>query len=252
MPKRKTTQTTVVHRGNAGYSGSLRPRYTEEVRTTVVAPASRRKKRTRKGRNNRPSSDFLPQEPRTNRRANVSMRNQNMVVRHREMIGTIAMTTGFTAGAGLNGTLQPGVDITGGGNVDPNASIYSWLQPIARLHEKYRIRRMRIVYEPTCNLTTGSGTVLMSIDYDVRDSPPTSSTAMINQASGVYGPPYKEMVLNVIPQKEWLYTRSGALTTPYDLKTYDYGFLYINTDGGVVGPAGRVFVEYEIEFSLPQ
>jgi len=245
MPKRKQTTATV-----RGAPRAPKVRRVERVTTVVQAVPAVRKVRRRRVR--RSNEGFLPGLPMTSRVPRLSMREKNIVVRHREMVGTIAMTTGFTVNAGLNGTLQPGVDQTGGGNVSADASIYSWIQPMARIYEKYRIRRMRIIYEPTCNLTTGSGTVAMSVDYDCRDASPASMTAMINQATGVHGPPYKDMHLDIIPQKDWLYTRPASLTTPYDLKTYDYGFLYINTDGGVVGPAGRISVDYEIEFKLPQ
>jgi len=213
---------------------------------------AQRKPKARRQRRAPDDNMMLSGVSRVNVPAEMSMKNRNMVVKHREMIGTIAMTSAYSGNAGLYGTLQPGLPQTSGGAANGDLSIYSWIQPIAALHEKYRIRRMTIVYEPTCNLSTGNGTVAMSIDYDVRDASPASMPAMINQASGVYGPPYKEMRLNVRPQRDFLYTRTAALTGSYDVKTYDYGFLYVNTEGGTAGAAGRLFVEYEIEFTLPQ
>lgn len=217
----------------------------------MVVQQQPKRKQKRQRRSNGESGILFTQKPRVSRPAKMSTQNNNLVVTHREMIGTIAMTSSFSTNSCLYGSLNPGLPQTAGGANNYDLSIYSWIQAIANCYEKYRIRKLAIIFEPTCNLSTGNGTVAISVDYDCKDALPTTMAAMINQATGIHGPPYKEMRLNLIPQKEFLYTRSGAVTST-DLKTYDYGYVSVNTEGGTAGPAGRLSVEYQIEFKLPQ
>jgi hypothetical protein len=248
MPKRKQTQKQrnappVVYVGAAGYSGQQRPKY----------PAPVRAKRKSNPRKATPMDSLFTPKTNRGRQASFKTVGRTNIVRHREMIGTISFATGTPSAFALPviSDLNPGLP-NGIGDVDH--SPFSWIQPMANLYEKYKIRRAQVVFEPTCSLSTGSGTVAMCIDYDVRDAPPIDMPQMINNVSSVYGPPWTELILPVLTQKTPLFTRSSAPTGAYDLKTYDYGTLYVATEGSATASAaaGRLFIEYEIELSLPQ
>ena len=169
-------------------------------------------------------------------------------VKHREMIGTISNSAAFAVG--LAGSLNPGLPTTPG-VFTPDTSIYSWIQPMANLFEKYRIEQMRVVYEPSCAVVE-TGTVAMMIDYDSLDGPPTSIKEVLASQNAVYGPPWKGFSMNVRPQPLPLWTRPGAAPAVSDLKTYDFGNLFICTEGSGTNAVGRVFVEYVIALIVPQ
>lgn len=173
---------------------------------------------------------------------------QSISVRHREMVCSVASRTLFTAANG--GSLNPGLPhLTG---VGANASVYTWVQGIANLYERYKIKAMRFVYEPTCSITS-TGTIAMLIDYDPKDATPVSMEKVISTYGAVYAPPWKAFSIPVKPQLIPMFVRSTAGTS--DVRLVDYGFWYSVVEGGLAADegatVGRIFVEYDIEFTLP-
>lgn len=255
MPKqRKQKQNQLVT-----FSGPLRVGETRRTLTQRKARAPRpaqivvRERPSRPRRQPNPMDELFTPAVKYGRQAFFKTHGTNNIVRHREMIANINFGTGTPTvyNVPVVSNLNPGLPL---GVADADHSVYSWIPPMANLYEKYRIKRAQIVFEPTCSLSTGGGSVAMCIDYDVRDAAPASMAAVFNNASSVYGPPWSRLVLPINPQKIPLFTRAAALSGTYDAKTYDYGLLYVATEGCPTDSAnaGRLFIEYEIELSLPQ
>lgn len=95
--------------------------------------------------------------------------------------------------------------------------------------------------------TSTNGNVIMSFDYDTLDSAPT--TAILQTQSTIYidGAPWKTIEMRIPSPKKNLFTRQGAVVGA-DLKTYDFGRLFIATEGcSDTSEHGYVEVEYDIE-----
>jgi hypothetical protein len=150
----------------------------------------------------------------------------------------------------------------------------SWLAGIADLYSKYRWRKLRFVYLPSCPTTTqGSGVV--SIGYDRLDADPGNATAMQQSFRAITFPPYAgyegAMALTTFNDvagmvvfdvdvsrfdKAWYptigTTQFGALATNIQ-NAYCPCTLYF---GSVNGPAtatsyGTWFIQYICEFIEP-
>jgi len=194
-----------------------------------------------------PIASFANSPIGVSRNPRLSLDGQRIVVRHREMVTTVLNSAAFATPRG--GSLNPGLPkITT--TIDADESVYTWIQGMANLYEKYRILRQRFIYEPSCSINE-SATVAMMVDYDAKDATPTSMEAIMATYGAVYGPPWKGFTMDVKPQQLPLFTRSAAVGST-DIKTYDYGYWYLATEGSGTNPIGRVFVEYDIELSIPQ
>lgn len=126
------------------------------------------------------------------------------------------------------------------------ADSFPWLAGHAKLFENYRIHNIVYRYK-TLKGTSTNGNVIMSFDYDTLDSAPT--TAILQTQSTIYidGAPWKTIEMRVPSPKRNLFTRQGAIVGA-DLKTYDFGRLFIATEGcSDTSEHGYVEVEYDIE-----
>lgn len=179
---------------------------------------------------------------------------QRCVVSHREYIAEVSGSTAF---ASTSYTCQPALQ-----------TMFEWLQPIAGNFEKYRFRKLAFEYETEC-ATSQTGSIMYMFDYDVLDSAPTSKQVMA--ANKVYKrvPPWMEMVGPAkgsekgagnggrleVPvfdfQRDWYYTRAGAVPSGADQRLYDCGNLVVASQNAS-GAAGELYVVYEIELISPQ
>lgn len=62
--------------------------------------------------------------------------------------------------------------------VNPGLRSFKWLSQIANAYEEYRWTRLEFHYVPSGATTITAGQVLMAIDYDPDDSPPSTLEAM--------------------------------------------------------------------------
>jgi hypothetical protein len=144
---------------------------------------------------------------------------------------------------------MPGYDLNPG-----NCILFPWLSIVARGYEKFRFHRMRFELVPR-NPTTQQGTVYMGFDYDYDDDVATSpSTLMINRGaiSGDVWTP-KEMLLDIQRLNEdmpWRYVESGGRSQSTGRMMYG-GYLMVATYGLTAAVSFDLFVEYDVELSLP-
>jgi len=181
-----------------------------------------------------------------------SMHNnsQTIVVRHKEFIGDVLSSTGFT--------IQRVLDINPG-----NVTLFPWLSTLAQQYEEYRIRGMVYHYVPTSGLAISGtnaavGNVMIQTSYRASSTQPSDKSEMLNEywatdarASEDFCHPIecspKENPFNVH------YVRNGAIPTSDSILMYDYGRTFVATSGNPASGniLGELWVTYEIELKKP-
>jgi hypothetical protein len=142
--------------------------------------------------------------------------------------------------------INPGVRI-----VDMDPSIVDVIPfPLARAtanaYDQYRFTKLEFHYIPEVGTLT-DGQVILAWDADTLDPAP-ATFAECSRLANVTCPLYRNSTL-MLPQSPWLFTREGREPSGADLKTYDFGSLFIGVDGTSFNSVvGRLTVSYELEF----
>lgn len=134
---------------------------------------------------------------------------------------------------------------------------FPWLNATARNYESYRIEDFVIEYVPTVPTTT-AGSISMFIDYDAADAGPATETEFKNNQGATTVPIWQKMTFRSM--KEQLnkafysrYTRTEPLPDNLDIKTYDFGKLFIATEGATANSkVGDLYLRYDIVLLTPQ
>lgn len=166
-------------------------------------------------------------------------RLQVMTVRHREYVAEVPGATAWTV---TSYVVQPALQ-----------TLFVWLASIAGNFEKYRLRALRFYYE-TESATSQAGSVVFAFDFDALDAAPTSKQAALSYKNHVRSAPWAPVCLQVDlrdAQRDFYYTRSGAVPSGADQKTYDVGVLHVGVQNSS-GSTGELHVEYDIELHDPQ
>lgn len=162
-------------------------------------------------------------------------------IRHTEFLRTLA---GSVAYSYAQYPLNPGIVRT-----------FPWLGTQAQKWEQYHVHSFRVHYRPRCAATT-SGSVMMAIDYDPADEPPTSEAQIMTYYGAQENAAWKEISISADPSAihglgPRKFTRS--ISTSGDSRTFDFGRLYLATVGMAgATDVGKIFVEYDIELFVPQ
>lgn len=163
-------------------------------------------------------------------------------VMHRERIGTILGSVAFATNAFA---INPGLFAS-----------FPWLSALAQRFESYRFRSLKFQFR-TKSATTGTGDVILAVDYDAAEAAPVTSIQAEAYKSSVSCAPWQDI--------DWIasaadlhklssnYVRSGAIAANLDIKTYDIGNLFVCTENqGGATLVGYMYVEYEIDFMTPE
>jgi hypothetical protein len=163
-----------------------------------------------------------------------------------EYITDIAGSTGFATTAF---PVNPG-----------QAGTFPWLSKQAAQWEKYRWEYLEFYYKPEVSAfaTQGqSGKVILSMDYDASDAPPTSKQQCEDTDPHTDAMPYEDLLLELDPRQMFemadsKYVRPGGLPGSTDIKTYDSGNLSVSTIANQ-GTAllGELHVRYAVIFEVP-
>lgn len=157
-------------------------------------------------------------------------------IRETERIGTINGSVLFGAGGFA---VNPAIPAT-----------FPWLASVAGQFEKYKFHKLVFRYK---NLkgTSSPGNVILSHDVDSLDASPPSSIAMTQGSSWADGAPWSVFSLDCHGSPE-LFTRASAVASS-DLKTYDYGKLFVGTEGCTDSSIhGYLEVIYDVELMYKQ
>lgn len=170
----------------------------------------------------------------------MNARGGQFVIRHREFLGDVLGSTGYSV---ESYPINPALEVT-----------FPWGAGIAQNYEQYQIRSLRFCYE-TQAPTTDPGTVMLAIDYDPADAPPIDKPTFMSMAGAVRGPVWNRFECSAMKeyrQFDKLYTRTTGLAANQDVKTYDYGVLNVAVQGSALDTVGELYVEYEIALLTPQ
>jgi hypothetical protein len=117
---------------------------------------------------------------------------------------------------------------------------------------------MSIDYKFTTNEFIGTGRIVIAVDYDSADTPPTSALQAEQYADNVFGAVAKNHSVRLRPRGTGIlgpkrYIRSGALSPNEDIKTYDVAQIYIVTSGQAsAAEIGQLWITYDITLCEPQ
>jgi len=242
----------------AGRPGGMAPsRGIQIARTKSLPPVPRR-------RGNKPLPKLPPQNKKRPRRRNAGGSGpRNPMgggfpsgnfprgtcwcrVEEDEYIGDIAGSTGFATTAF---PVNPG-----------QASTFPWLSKQAAQWEKYRWEYLEFYYKPEVSAFANNGQagkVILSMDYDAADAPPSSKQQAEDTDPHTDAMPYEDLLLVLDPRQMFemadsKYVRPGGLPGGTDIKTYDSGNLSVSTIANTTTTLlGELHVRYAVIFEVP-
>jgi hypothetical protein len=174
-----------------------------------------------------------------------SSTDRTNIVCHREYLGDILGTSGFS---NITYPLNPGMSQT-----------FPWLSTIAQNYQEYKFHGLIFEFRPliTDFVTSGApGVMVMATNYNSDQVAYTSRVAMENSEYAVSVKPTRELVhgiecgpgQTVLPQ---LYVRTGTVPVGQDLRLYDLGLTQIATQANPTQDIGELWVSYCVEFFKP-
>jgi len=173
------------------------------------------------------------------------LRGQRVI--HRELVVPAGTGTSVTGASSFNVAytfpLQPGL-----------AELLPWGSTVASQYEQYHINSMVFHWVPFISTST-PGSIMMMVDYNPADLPPATETQFMDHAGATTSAAWESLSFKCdVSQMHALgpkkYIRACAVAG--DIKTYDSGTFYLAVDNGTAVPWGKLYVEYDIEFFIPQ
>jgi hypothetical protein len=172
----------------------------------------------------------------------VEATSKKCVVRNRELLASIQGSSNFVVQRRF--ALNPGIPAS-----------FPWLSTMAKSWEKYVFRRLKFEYYTRTGTQT-AGSVLLSPDYDAADVAPATEQVASSYNGTVEDAPWKDMKIDLPMSRmhekgEPKFVRTGPLAANLDIKTYDAGNMHVCTTDGAVVSWGKIWVDYEVEFTIP-
>jgi hypothetical protein len=174
--------------------------------------------------------------------------NQTVRIRHKEYIGPIIGSVGFSVRAL---TINP-----------INEGLFPWLSRIAQSFQQYTIKGMMYHYVPTSGIAiSGSnpalGTVMLQTSYRAGEPVPRDKAEMMNEYWATEGAPNNTFLHPIecdIREMPFAIHYVGTPSTADQTRLmYDWGSTYIATQGmPAANPVGDLWVTYDIEFKKPE
>lgn len=174
---------------------------------------------------------------------------QSITVRHKEYLGEIPGTTGYTVFDSFG--LNPG-----------NSRTFPWLSRIASNFQEYKFKGVVFHYIPTSgNAVAGTGaplgSVMIQTSYRATDTAPTSKLEMLNEYNSSEAVPSETFAhpVECDPKENPFniqYVRNGAVPEGDSTMMYDLGTTYVATSGQAgTTILGDLWVTYEVELKKP-
>lgn len=170
-----------------------------------------------------------------------SSKDGKVLIRNEEYLTDMVCSVNYTVtGFSINPGLQ---------------NVFAWLSSIANNYEFYQFKHLKIHYRPIVGTAT-PGQMMMAMDYDAADSPPSTKQKFLSYMGAVSGPVYSVLTLdlpkvNMEKFAKEKFTRNSAVPAGKDVKTYDLGNLLFASNGGGGASTGSVFLDYAVELSTP-
>lgn len=144
-----------------------------------------------------------------------------------------------------------------GYDINPgSASLFPWLAPMALNFERFRFNSLRFKATTACSVTSASGRIYLTVDYDWDDPIPHNKREFVNNQYTVSGPLTKDLTLSTSPRllhadMPWKYVKSPTRADPEPRTNY-CGFLLAAADAVGSSVAIDLWVEYDVTLSTPQ
>lgn len=172
----------------------------------------------------------------------VQQTRDGVLVSHKELLRAIPGSTSFSA---TSFSLNPGL-----------ATTFEWLWKEALNYESYSLQGNFIVRYESRKSSSTNGIVVLAIDFDASDAAPVNLQQVMAYRGAVRSNVWVPFSLtanqaecNKLPQR---YVRSGTVSST-DIKTYDFGNLFVCTDGCAdTSLLGEVYLEYSFHLRTPQ
>jgi len=142
-----------------------------------------------------------------------------------------------------------------------HAATFPWLSGEATQWEKYRFEYLEFYYEHDVSSFATAGTtgkVVMSLDYDAADAPPTTKQQMLDTEPHADGMPNEDFGLIANPadlsgNTDLHYVRLAGLPGGADIRLYDVANFNIATQGIASNATelGELHVRYSCVFEVP-
>lgn len=129
------------------------------------------------------------------------------------------------------------------------ASTFPWLSKIAARYDKYRYKKLKFEYRSVAATST-AGVIMMSFDFDASDTTPGSKLVQAQTVPNAENNSWMNNDLTIKTDNLWRFTRQGTVTGT-DIKTYDYGNLFISSLYGNGVVSGELYVDYIVELDKP-
>jgi hypothetical protein len=223
----------------------------------AAAPAPRRRQRSRGIRTGRPGvyhppQPFLAAEEAASAYAiglrsgepTISGSFRSTRIRHRELVASVSGSSTFTVSSTL--ALNPGL-----------AATFPWLSTQALGWEQYRFHALKFCEYTRCATST-AGSLMLVPDYDAADAAPSTETIASAYRDVVEDVPWVPLISCPLDPRAMCgpgqrkFIRTGALAANLDVKTYDSGTMFVCTTDGSATNWGKLWVEYDVEFFVPQ
>lgn len=130
-----------------------------------------------------------------------------------------------------------------------------WANAHAPLYEMFHVRRLALIWEPTCPATT-VGAVMVGLESDVADPPAATDEELLamtpSKVSVVYQPLRFDVPVSIVHKHHsWLYTCVGPYPALGSIHEYLPGRIEIRSTVPLTG-LGRFMVDYVMELKTPQ
>lgn len=164
-------------------------------------------------------------------------------IRHREYVRDISATGATYAVQSI--PINPGIN-----------DLFVWLSAIALSYESYIFNSLSFEFESSA-VTTDRGTVMMGIDFDAADPPPTTKQQFMSVHGSTRSSVWTHQCCSASSQDlrkfgVQRYVRNAAPIGTQDIKTYDVGNFHIATQGTANVTCGELYVTYDITLHTPQ
>jgi len=176
----------------------------------------------------------------------ISLPNGDCRIKHREFIVNLTSAAIPTDNKTALLPINPGLP-----------AIFPWLSSIARNYESYKFNMLKFHYLSASPTAIG-GTIIMAVDYDARDDPPTTKQQFMAYRSSVRTAPWASVTHNSLTSDlsklKQFFVRVDAQPAGTDIKTYDVGNLniWIEVSNATELFVGELHVEYDVTFYTPQ
>lgn len=133
---------------------------------------------------------------------------------------------------------------------------FPWLATMAPSWEQYKFHSLKFIYLTRTGTST-PGSMMLAPDYDAADAAPIGELVASSYKGVVEDAPWKNITCS-LPSKDlnssngFRYVRSETLAPNLDIKTYDSGVMNVITIDGTAVNWGKLWVEYDVEFKIPQ